>query len=140
MKISCNNFIRCIFILAFVNLFVKSNCKKIKKIFRHAKHKEKIFEEIQSLKKGTERLCTNPKRKGDRLHHLIRHPRDTRILAKHTRGPENSVYFSGNEIIKLRAFYSRIPSDRFTYSIMVNPEGGQNDPVTILGKLKLLLL
>lgn len=134
MIITWNNFIRCIFILAFVNLFLKSNCKKIKKIFRHAKHKERIVEEIQSLKKWTEKLCTNPKRKGDRLHHLTRHPRDTRFLSKHTRGPEHSVYFSGNEIIKLRAFYSRIPSDSFTYSIMVNPEGGQHDPVTILGK------
>ena len=140
MKITWNNFIQCIFILAFVNLFVKSNCKKVKKIFRHAKHKEKIVEEIQSLKKGSERLCTNPKRKGDRLHHLTRHPRDTRFLTKHKRAPEHSVYFSGNEIIKLRAFYSRIPSDSFTYSIMIDPEGGQNDPVTILGKLKLLLL
>lgn len=108
-------------------------------ILKNIYHKEAVVKEIENLRKKSNTVCTKPKRKGDKIHHLIRHPRDTTSVYDKL-GTQSAVYFSGKEILKLKAFYSKIPSGSFTLSLLLNPEGGQHDPVTILGKKVVLII
>lgn len=130
-------FVIIIFLCSVVYLeVINESFSKRNNVIKHVRHKENIIKENQSLKKQSRETCTNQKRNGDKLLHLVRHPRDTRLVNKIPRvnGNQHAVYFSGSEILRLKSFYSKIPSGSFTLSLTIKPEGGQYDPVTILGR------
>ncbi|XP_071155893.1 pappalysin-1-like [Mytilus edulis] len=133
MDIARNNFFQYICIGIIIYMFNETNSSRSIKetILKNIYHKEAVVKEIENLRKKSNTVCTKPKRKGDKIHHLIRHPRDTTSVYDKL-GTQSAVYFSGKEILKLKAFYSKIPSGSFTLSLLLNPEGGQHDPVTIL--------
>ena len=92
--------------------------------------------------------CTNVKQ-DVKLHHLSRHPRDTSSLSGSparnvsdvdtTSAPRNSLYFTGHELIKLAKSDKKygglvIPRHAFTVAFWLKPEGGQRDPLTVIGR------
>ena len=119
------NVVFCTLILVFL---VGYGCSK-----RNSKKIDKI------KKEASLRSCSLNLDSQRHVHqHLSRHPRDTTTVKRADKNYGKAVYFSGREILKLKrkGKFSRveIPNGKFTVSLWVKPEGGQFDPVTIIGK------
>ncbi|OWF49358.1 Pappalysin-1 [Mizuhopecten yessoensis] len=90
---------------------------------------------IKSLS-GNPSTCTRSKRTAEYHHPLHRHPRDISMERGSPMGGD-ALYFSGRELLRLKMTRKKVemdlPRGNFTVELWIKPEGGQHDPVTILG-------
>lgn len=92
---------------------------------------------------GNPSSCTRTKRTADHHHPLHHHPRDLSMgRGRDTLRGGSALYFTGGELIRSKMTRKTLALDlsrgNFTVELWINPEGGQFDPVTVLGKSLLM--
>lgn len=123
-------------------LLLESHASYTNQQLKYSKHQRRKVETVKDHFKQKHQyysnLCSNSRKTNEKSEHLSRQPRAARRWRTGGSKSGNALYFTGKEILKLKTGRRNsqidIPGHQFTVELWVKPEGGQYDPVTIIGK------